>query len=67
MDFKPSRKNKDCIFTSFNSFFKRNNHSMATANLKKSEDFVTNTGCPINWYTLSISIPDFPDGPMKKS
>ena len=25
------------------------------------------TGCPINWYPLSISIPDFPDGPMKKS
>ena len=26
----------------------------------------TNTGCPVNWYPLSISIPDFPDGPMKK-
>ena len=26
-----------------------------------------NTGCPVNWYSLSISIPDFPDGPMKKS
>ena len=25
------------------------------------------TGCPVNWYPLSISIPDFPDGPMKKS
>ena len=25
------------------------------------------TGCPVNWYSLSISIPDFPDGPMKKS
>ena len=28
---------------------------------------LVNTGCPINWYPLSISIPDFPDGPMKKS
>ena len=27
----------------------------------------TYTGCPVNWYSLSISIPDFPDGPMKKS
>ena len=26
----------------------------------------TYTGCPIKWYPLLISIPDFPDGPMKK-
>ena len=26
----------------------------------------TYTACPVNWYSLSISIPDFPDGPMKK-
>ena len=25
------------------------------------------TGCPVNCYSLSISIPDFPDGPVKKS
>ena len=25
------------------------------------------TGCPVDWYPLSISIPDFPDGPMKKN
>ena len=24
------------------------------------------TGCPVNWYSLSISIPDFFDGPIKK-
>ena len=28
--------------------------------------FIETTGCPVNWYSLSISIPDFPDGPMKK-
>ena len=27
----------------------------------------TYTGYPVNWYSLSISIPDFPDVPMKKS
>ena len=25
------------------------------------------TGCPTDWYPLSISIPDFSDGPNKKS
>ena len=34
---------------------------------KKLYDTKPYTGCPINWYPLSISIPDFPDGPMKKS
>ena len=24
------------------------------------------TGCPVNWYSLSISIPDFSDCPIKK-
>ena len=27
---------------------------------------VPNTGCPVNWYSLSISIPDFSDCPIKK-
>ena len=26
---------------------------------------IVHTGCPINWYSLSISIPDFSDSPMK--
>ena len=26
-----------------------------------------NTGCPVNWYSLSISIPDFSDCPIKKN
>ena len=26
----------------------------------------TSTGCPVNWYSLSISIPDFSDCPIKK-
>ena len=30
------------------------------------EFFLSNTGCPVNWYSLSISIPDFSDGPIKK-
>ena len=29
-------------------------------------DNTGNTGCPINWYSLSISIPDFSNGPIKK-
>ena len=27
---------------------------------------VASTGCPVNWYSLSISIPDFSDCPIKK-
>ena len=27
---------------------------------------VSYTGCPVNWYPLLISIPDFSDGPIKK-
>ena len=33
----------------------------------KKSDNLQYTGCPVNWYSLSISIPDFPDGPMKKA
>ena len=29
--------------------------------------FFRYTGCPVNWYSLSISIPDFSDGPIQKS
>ena len=28
--------------------------------------FVPCTGCPVNWYSHSISIPDFSDCPIKK-
>ena len=30
------------------------------------EPKVIHTGCPVNWYSLSISIPDFSDCPIKK-
>ena len=29
--------------------------------------FFEYTGCPVNWYSLSISIPDFSDCPIKKN
>ena len=32
----------------------------------KGVDVAQSTGCPVNWYSLSISIPDFSDCPIKK-
>ena len=29
--------------------------------------YLAYTGCPVNWYSLSISIPDFSDCPIKKT
>ena len=32
----------------------------------KGEENRMELGCPVNWYSLSISIPDFSDCPIKK-
>ena len=34
--------------------------------VRESICWTAHTGCPVNWYSLSISIPDFSDGPIKK-
>ena len=39
--------------------------SFSSSNVKIRQFSIT--GCPVNWYSVLISIPDFSDGPIKKS
>ena len=47
--------------------FFRNAYANHTTNIRMSQGpgvlIIFYTGCPINWYPLLISIPDFCDGP----
>ena len=57
------------------SFHREENmENLAAMNMKKTSTSApapamapaTGTGCPVNLYSLSISIPDFSDCPIKK-
>ena len=52
--------------TKFGSFMVIQNYSFKYFFSLHNINYYCNTGCPTDWYPLSISIPDFSDGPIKK-
>ena len=56
----------DCVSASSGAISDRATYVDPTIDISRA-GHVRYTGCPVNWYSLAISIPDFSDCPIKKN